>query len=85
MKNIFFTLTNTTYVNDMNYMHSGFDHRGLKLYCVLIGGLPLNVDWVNVNFGPTGITENTHSEAVQILMEAWTVNHKTDGNPTLLN
>ena len=46
MRSIFFTLTYTAYVNNMNYMHSGFEHRGLKWYCVLIGGLSLNADWV---------------------------------------
>ena len=38
-----------------------------------------------MDFGSTATTENTYSEAVQTLMEAWAVNHKTDGNPTLLN
>ena len=59
--------------------------HGLKRYRVLIGGLPLAVDWVNLDFGSPATTDNTYSEAVQTLMEAWAVNHKTDAYPTLLN
>ena len=85
MKSIFFTLANQNFVNNMNFLKSGFEHRGLLRYPVLLGGLPLNTDWINVQpVNPANIN-NTYSEAIQNLMEAWSVHHKTDGNPSLLN
>ena len=65
----------------MNYLSTQFQHHDLLQYCVVIGGLPLNADWVNV-YNPTG--QNTFSESINALMEAWSVHHKTDGCATLI-
>jgi hypothetical protein len=83
MKSIFFTFTDQTKREDMNYLRSGFEHRGLLRYRILIGGLPLNADWVEVSKGDP-VKYDTYSEAIGTLMEAWSVHHKSDGNPTLL-
>jgi len=76
LKSIFFTLTDQTNTGNMNYMKTGFEHRGLKAYRFLIGGLPLNADWVKI--------EEPYGESMSTLMEAWSVHHKTDGNPSLI-
>jgi hypothetical protein len=77
LKSIFFTLTDQSNSGNMNYMKTGFQHRGLKAYRVLVGGLPLNADWVSIS--------EPYGEAVTALMEAWSVHHKTDGNPSLIS
>lgn len=82
MKSIFFTLTDMANPNNANYLKSGFEHRGLKQYRILIGGLPLNADWVTVQ--NDAHTTHTYSEAIGALMEAWSVHHKSDGNPSLI-
>ena len=46
-----------------------------------MAGLPLNADWANV-YNPSG--QNTFSEALHALMEAWSVHHKRDGCPSLI-
>ena len=74
-------MTNSTTSNNMNYFKTGFEHRGLLNYRVIIGGMPVNADFVNVT---TPNKHNTYSEAIGALMEAWSVHHKTDGAPTLL-
>ena len=51
----------------------------------MLGDLPLNADWIDVQPVNPANTHNTYSEAIQNLMEAWSVHHKTDGNPSLLN
>ena len=48
MKSIFFTLTPTTNYNNINRLKTGFMHRGLVRYRILIDGFPLNADWVTV-------------------------------------
>ena len=65
----------------MNYLSTQFQHRGLLQYRVVIGGLPLNADWVNV-YNTSG--QNTFSESLYALMEAWSVHHKTSGCPSLI-
>jgi hypothetical protein len=82
MKSIFFTLRDNSHVENINYMRSGFEHRGLLRYRILIGGLPLNADWVEVSKGDY-TKKDTYSEPIGTLMEAWSVHHKTDSNPTL--
>ena len=86
MKSIFFTLANQNFVGNMNFLKSGFQHCGLLRYRVLLGGFPLNADWV-IDVQPVNPahTVNTYSESIQNLTEAWSVPHKTDGSPTLLN
>ena len=84
MKSIFFTVTPTNNYNNINRLKTGFMHRGLVRYRILIGGFPLNADWVNVKEEGVGITDQTYGEAVTTLMEAWSVHQKTEGNPTLL-
>ena len=59
-------------------------HRGLVRYRVLIGGFPLNADWVTVKEEGVGVTDQTYGEAITTLMEAWSVHQKTEGNATLL-
>jgi hypothetical protein len=81
LKSLFFVLTNSSTTNDMNYFKTGFEHRGLLQYRVVIGGMPINADFINVT---TPNRFNTYSEPVGALMEAWSVHHKTDGAPTLL-
>jgi hypothetical protein len=83
MKSIFFTFTDQTKRENMNYLRSGFEHRGLLRYRILIGGLPLNADWVEVGKGDS-VKFDTYSESIGTLLEAWSVHHKSDGNPTLL-
>jgi hypothetical protein len=83
MKSIFFTFTDQTKRENMNYLRSGFEHRGLLRYRILIGGLPLNADWVEVSKGDS-LKFDTYSESIGTLLEAWSVHHKSDGNPTLL-
>jgi hypothetical protein len=83
MKSIFLTFTDQTKREDMNYLRSGFEHRGLLRYRILIGGLPLNADWVEVSKGDP-YKYDTYSESIGTLLEAWSVHHKSDGNPTLL-
>ena len=48
----------------MNYLSTQFQHRGLLQYRVVIGGLPLNADWVNV-YNTSG--QNTFSESLYAL------------------
>jgi hypothetical protein len=84
MKSIFFTITPTNNYNDMNRLKTGFMHRGLVRYRILIGGFPLNADWVTVQEEGVGITDQTYGEAITTLMEAWSVHQKTEGNATLL-
>jgi len=84
MKSIFFTITPTVNYNNMNRLKTGFMHRGLVRYRVLIGGFPLNADWVTVKEEGVGITDQTYGEAITTLMEAWSVHQKTEGNATLL-
>ena len=59
-----------------------FQHCGLLQYHVVIGGLPLNADWVNV-YNPIG--QNTLLESIHALMEVWSIHHKTDGCPSLID
>ena len=84
MKSIFFTMTPTNNYNNINRLKTGFMHRGLVRYRILIGGFPLNADWVTVREEGVGITDQTYGEAITTLMEAWLVHQKTEGNPTLL-
>lgn len=84
MKSIFFTLTDQFTRENINYMKTGFEHRGLLRYRILIGGLPLNADWVEVSTKGDTTVYNTHSEAVSTLMEAWSVHQKTENSPTLI-
>ena len=65
----------------MNYFKTGFEHRGLLHYKVVIGGMPINVDYINVT---TPNKYNTYSESIGALLGAWFVHHKIDGSPTLL-
>ena len=44
----------------------------------------MNADWVTVKEEDVGITDHTYSEAITILMKAWSVHQKTEANPTLL-
>jgi len=81
LKSLFFVMTDQTMRQDMNYLNTQFQHCGLLQYRVVIGGLPLNADWVNV-YNKTG--QNTFSESLYALMEAWSVHHKTDGCPSLI-
>ena len=81
LKNLFFVLTNSATTNDMNYFKSGFEHRRLASYRVVIGGMPVNAHFISV----TNTNRfNTHSESIGALMEARSVHHKTNGSPTLL-
>ena len=66
----------------MNYLKTGFQHRGLASYRVVIGGMPINVDYINVQ--PTTNVLNTYSEPIGALIEAWGVHHKTEVVSTLL-
>ena len=81
MKSIFFVMTNLARTNDMNYLKTGFQHRGLLSYRIVVGGMPLNADFVTVR-NPNSY--NTYSEPIAALMEAWSVHHKSTDTPTLL-
>ena len=81
LKSLFFVLTNSTTTKDMNYFKPGFEHQGLLQYRVVIGGMPINADYINVT---TPNKYNTYSECIGALMEAWSVHHKTDGCQTLV-
>ena len=48
LKSLFFVLTNSTTTNDMNYFKSGFEHCGLASYRVVIGGMRVIADVINV-------------------------------------
>ena len=65
----------------MNHLKTGFQHRGLLQYRIVVGGMPLNADYVTVR-NPTSY--NTYSEPIAALMEAWSVHHKSTDTPTLL-
>ena len=67
MKSIFFVMTNLSRANDMNYLKTGFQHRCLLSYRIIVGGMPLNADYVIVQ-NPT--CYNTYSEPIAALMEA---------------
>ena len=82
LKSIFFTLTNTTKLNSFNHLKTKFEHRGLQSYEFRVGGLPINADMIIVDDGTKEY--NTYSQAIDTLMEAWGVHHKTDANATLL-
>ena len=73
-------MTDQSTRQDLNYLSIQFQHHGLLQYRAVIGGLPLNADWVNV-YNPVG--QNTFSEPIHVLMEAWSVHHKTDSCPSL--
>ena len=45
-----------------------------------VGGLPINADMIIVDDGTK--SKNTYSQAIDTLVEAWGVHHKTDGNAT---
>ena len=81
MKSIFFTMTNMASPNNANYLELGLKHRGLKQFCILIGGLPLNTDWVTIQ--NNAHSTHTYSKAISALMEVWSIYHKSDGNPSL--
>ena len=53
------TFSQQTLVNNMNYFRSRFKYCELKRYCVLIGGLLLNADKVNVDYRPSSVTVKT--------------------------
>jgi hypothetical protein len=61
MKSICFTLRDNSHVENIDYLRSGFEHRGLLRYLILIGGLPLNADWVENSKGDPYIND-TFSE-----------------------
>ena len=67
LKSLFFAMTDQSTRQDMNYLSTQFQHCGLLQYRVVIGGLPLNADWVNV-YNPSG--QNMFSESLYALMEA---------------
>ena len=77
----YFILANKT-PNNCNYLTSGYEYCGLLWFRGLIGGSPLNVDWVSVQLVNPMNTTYGCSEAVQALMEAWLVHHtcEADGN-----
>jgi hypothetical protein len=83
MKSLFFTMTNQNTKENINYLRSGFEHRGLLRYRLVMGGMPLNADWTQVVADHDG-KYNIYSEATQALMEAWSVHHKSEGSPSLL-
>ena len=66
-------------VDQLNYhkryelLKTGFKHRGLLQYRVVIGGMPINVGCINVT---TPNKYNTYFESIGALMEAWFVHHK---------
>ena len=64
LKSLFFVLTDQSTRQNMNYLSTQFQHRGLLQYRVVIGGLPLNADWVNV-YNTSG--QNTFSESLYAL------------------
>ena len=75
-------MTNMANPNNTNYLKSGLKHRGLKQYRILIGGLPLNTDWVTIQ--NNAHSTHTYSKEIGALMEVWSVHHKSDGNPSLI-
>lgn len=76
LKSIFFTFSNVSKKNDLNFLNSGFEHRGLINYRFLIGGVPVNADYVEV--------KPPYGEALSALFQAWSVNIKTDGASSLI-
>ena len=66
LKSLFFVMTNQTTRQSMNYLNTQFQHRGLLQSRSVIGGLPLNADWINV-YNQT--SHNTFSELLYALME----------------
>ena len=80
LKSLFFVMTDRSTRQNMNYLNTQFQHHGLLQFRVVIGGLPLNSDWVNV-YNSNG--QNTFSEPLYALMETWSVHHKTVGCPSL--
>ena len=67
IKSLFFVLENSTTTNDMNYFDTGFEHRGLLNYSIMIDGMPVNADFIDVT---TPNKYNTYSESISTLMEA---------------
>ena len=51
------------------------------LYRIIVGGMPLNADYVTVG-NPNSY--DTYFDPIAALMEAWSVHHKNTGMPTLL-
>ena len=64
LKSLFFVMTDQSTKQNMNYLSTQFQHRGLLQYRVVIGGLPLNADWVNV-YNTSG--QNTFYESLYAL------------------
>ena len=52
----------------MNYFKTGFKHHGILQYRVVIGGMPLDADFIN---DTTPNKYNTYSKSIGALMEAW--------------
>ena len=82
VKSFFFMFTQMPNANDRDYLRNGFEYHGLKQYRVLIRAILLNADWVNLDFALAAVNQKCYCEAVQVLIEAWSVHHKTDGNPS---
>jgi hypothetical protein len=76
LKSIFFTFSNVSNKNNLNFLNSGFEHRGLLNYRFLIGGVPVNADYIEV--------KPPYGEALSALYQAWGVNIKTDACPGLI-
>ena len=51
----------------MNYFDTGFKHCGLLNYSIMIDGMPVNADFIDVT---TPNKYNTYSESISTLMEA---------------
>jgi hypothetical protein len=76
LKSIFFTFSNVSNKNNLNFLNTGFEHRGILNYRFLIGGVPVNADYVEV--------KPPYGEALSALYQAWGVNIKTDACPGLI-
>lgn len=76
LKSIFFTFSNVTNRSSLNFLNTGFEHRGIINYRFLIGGVPVNADYVEV--------KPPYGEALSALYQAWGVNIKTDACPGLI-
>ena len=76
MKSMFFTFTDVTNFNNVNKFKTAFEPRGLIKYRILVGGLPINSEYTYIDC--------PFVDAYSSLMQAWSVNHKTDANAGLI-
>ena len=76
---LFFVMANQSTQNKMNCLKTGFEHRGLQNYRVVIGGMPLNADFIN-HQTPSDMNEMLTMASNYSPNVYWSNNSYTDNN-----